>query len=867
MIPYQCCDERRRAAIAGRTDLNGISYLDVVDTAGSPIGPILTTLVLHFINPVTAASFNGITPANISITGGAAITGIGVTQVMPQPPIPGLFDDFTLVINTDKAGDFSVYQLVLAAISGGPPPGFDPVLNAVDFSFRIGCESDFDITLPAACPPTPPVIPPIDYLSRDFYSLRQLMLDRIAVLSTPLAATDYVDLGVTLVELLAYVGDQLSYRQDAVATEATLMTARQRISARRHGRLVDYVMHNGCSARTWVVAAVQDGAAVSLPAGTQLLTSVPALLAGGPAVLVAPGSPLYETALAQGANVFETMTAAALVSGRNEFSFYGWGAEGCCLPKGATSATLLGDQSGLLGPGSVLIFQELLDPVTGIAAQADPAHRCAVRLSGAAAVTDPLVTLFVPAAGSDIVTNITWEAGDALPFALTISAFVQGQAGADAQSGVFVDGISMAFGNVLLAEHGMTLPAPESLGTMPAATLQQIAANPPADSLTEAAIDIGCNMTQLVEIPARFTPKLANGPLTHAAPLPVGGSASNALPDWPAGVAAADFLNFDLSQAAPAVTALTSLNPDGSTTNWSLAFPDMIGLPAEPVYVVEVDNALTGNLRFGDGVTGARPAAGAAFSAIYRVGTGTAGNIGAGQIARIVSNEMAITAISNPLPAAGGVDAETIEAVRRHAPAAFRVQKRAVTPQDYVTQSIQYPTVARAAATLRWTGSWYTHFIAVDRDNNADVDAAFKTGLSGALEGVRLAGHDLELIDPSYVALELDLTVCVGAFYFRAEVRQALFAILNNASGGLFDPAGFSFGQSVFLSPVIAAVQAVNGVTSVVVTAFQRYRQPSTDVSGSTGELMFAEGEIPRLDNDPNYPDRGVIRLTLQGGR
>ena len=34
------------------------------------------------------------------------------------------------------------------------------------------------------------------------------------------------DIGVALVELLAYVGDYLSYYQDAVATEAYLETAR-----------------------------------------------------------------------------------------------------------------------------------------------------------------------------------------------------------------------------------------------------------------------------------------------------------------------------------------------------------------------------------------------------------------------------------------------------------------------------------------------------------------------------------------------------------------------------------------------------------------------------------------------------------------
>ena len=50
---------------------------------------------------------------------------------------------------------------------------------------------------------------------------------------------------VALVELLAYAGDQLSYYQDAVATEAYLGTARRRVSVRRHARLVDYPMHDG----------------------------------------------------------------------------------------------------------------------------------------------------------------------------------------------------------------------------------------------------------------------------------------------------------------------------------------------------------------------------------------------------------------------------------------------------------------------------------------------------------------------------------------------------------------------------------------------------------------------------------------------
>ena len=68
----------------------------------------------------------------------------------------------------------------------------------------------------------------------------------------------------------------------------------------------------------------------------------------------------------------------------------------------------------------------------------------------------------------------------------------------------------------------------------------------------------------------------------------------------------------------------------------------------------------------------------------------------------------------NPLPAAGGVDPEAEADVRRNAPQAFRTQERAVTPEDYAAVSERYDGVSRAAATLRWTGSWYTVFVTVD---------------------------------------------------------------------------------------------------------------------------------------------------------
>ena len=98
----------------------------------------------------------------------------------------------------------------------------------------------------------------INYLAKDYASFRQLILDRLALTMPDWQETHVPDIGIMLVELLAYVGDQLSYYQDAVATEAYLGTARQRISVRRHARLVDYALHEGCNARAWITIATNS---------------------------------------------------------------------------------------------------------------------------------------------------------------------------------------------------------------------------------------------------------------------------------------------------------------------------------------------------------------------------------------------------------------------------------------------------------------------------------------------------------------------------------------------------------------------------------------------------------------------------------
>jgi hypothetical protein len=177
-----------------------------------------------------------------------------------------------------------------------------------------------------------PAPPPINYLAKDWSTFRQVMLDRMNQLLPSWNATSEADIGVMLAELVSYAGDQLSYRQDAVTTEAYLTTARSRISLRRHARLVDYFISDGCNARAWVQIDVTQPTFLDR-SKTRFYTTAP----GMPASLEA-GANNEEAALVAGVVVFEPMQNANLYPELNSMSFYTWGDTNCCLPQGATEA-------------------------------------------------------------------------------------------------------------------------------------------------------------------------------------------------------------------------------------------------------------------------------------------------------------------------------------------------------------------------------------------------------------------------------------------------------------------------------------------------------------------------------------------------
>ena len=859
---YKCCDSARRAVLLAQSVYNGIDYLEVAD---GPAGP-QTALYVYFLRPLTPGQLQ---VGNILICGGERITNIQVSGVidgssLSPPPVStecqaGSPPDGSnlLIVTVTQAGDFSPYQLRLvdstSAPSGSmqPPPYFDPIYSELTFSFKAGCPSWFDCEPATSCPAPVPATPNFSYLAKDYASFRSLMLDRMSTIIPAWTERNPADLGIVLVELLAYVGDYLSYQQDAVATEAYLATARRRTSVRRHVKLVDYPMLDGRNARAWIHFEVSADFTLNQTTFNGLPQQI--LTQGSfPGPFISVPSDTYNQALTENPQVFELMEQGDFFVAHNQMQLYAWGDRQCCLPAGATSAWLNGAYPNLQ-PGMVLIFQEATGPQTGAPEDADPTHRCAVRLTAVTVSEDPIGNLFAepPSTTPLPVTQIQWSALDALPFALCLAS----QTGSTTPA--YYDNVSIVLGNNVLADCGRTLQY-ETLPMVPALN--------PALALPAPAGCGDCAPTATaVSAPIRYNPQLASGPLVFADAY---SATSSGLPA-PASAAIANRLGTGL---LPAI----SLHTDSSPDTW-LPRLDLLESHADSKnFVAETEDDGTTSLRFGDGTFGIQVIPGDIYSAQYRIGGGTAGNVGMNSLCRIASDDAVlkgnvITSVTNPIAATGGLDAETLDHVRANAPYAFNIQNRAVTLADYGTMAQRVdPALQQAVGTFRWTGSWYTVSVSVDPDGGGAVDAATATSIVDGLENYRMMGHDVEVNAPVYVSLALTLDVCPQPGYLAADVQQAVLQLLGpgtlpGGSPALFNPDNLTFGQPVYLSPIVAAVQQTAGVASVTVITFERQGQDST--SGiATGFIPLQPFEIARLDNDPNYPEHGVLTVNVYGG-
>ena len=135
-----------------------------------------------------------------------------------------------------------------------------------------------------------------------------------------------------------------------------------------------------------------------------------------------------------------------------------------------------------------------------------------------------------------------------------------------------------------------------------------------------------------------------------------------------------------------------------------------------------------------------------------------------------------------------------------------------------------------------------------------------------------MAGHDVEVIAPIYVSLEINMDVCVAPGYLASHVEQALLrfsATRRCRTAPRHVPSGQLHVRTNGVSQSDLRGRAEHAWRRVGhVTHFARQDDHSTNAvfngATSSGKLVMDRLQIARLDNDPNYPEHGVLNFACR---
>jgi hypothetical protein len=831
-IIYQDALEERANNLGA---LNGLKLVLVSLVSGPPAAANLD-LQFHNTNEVASIlddiAVDGIPPGSIfRIHGGRRVpAGDAVGQVRVTAVAAGGAAD-TLVLTVEPVGDYSTYTLeaIHAAI--------DPFLSRIPFKFRPGCFTNNCAPDWAPSPPPRPE-PIIDYLAKDYDSFRHTLITAMMQRVPGWRVTSEADLDQVLIDLFSAAADELSDCQDRVMNEAYFVSCRKRVSLARHARLMDYHIHQGNQASSWLAFKV----------GTPGFFTVPEKFT------VWTGEPRKQT----DAIVFATRRTWPSHPLLNRMRLYTWSGAAPALAAGDTQADLQLDTAGqaaaetvrdLILDGTItqLLVQEWKNPKTGRVAGRDPQKRQLLQLLNAGAqapivARDPLTNIWF--------VRVFWRGEDRLKFGYCFTSFCPAPAGE-------VDDISLFHGNLArihqgdwarthFYEPGALMPSDTALEKHRAFD-RVVRYNQPRG--------VVCALPR-EHVPLAYQPTSPGGEEPPVSTLWV----ANRLPP------AEGQLEFEAHVEVEL--------PGGVVETWdetiSLVHSDDSAESGDH-FVVETDELKHSVLRFGDGVNGRLLPQNAIVHCEYQVGGGSTGNIGSDQL-RFFDGVTAPEIIEcwNPFDVVDGRDSERVEKILRAVPEAYLArQLRAVTLLDYIRRAEELPEVSRAVASYAWTGSWRTVRIAIDPAGSTELKDDVRRRVARYLDAVRLIGEDLEIRPPIFVPLDIEVALCVHPEFWREDVRFVLeqeFSEDHTPDGrpGFFHPDHWTFGQPLRASEIAGRVHQVTGVEHIISIALKRWDDP-TPATSDVVEVRF--NEILRVRNDPDSMEDGYIRFDLQGGR
>lgn len=842
----------RIEALHGTDLLVGIDFVYVF--------PDQTTLAVFFhpSKSKTAKQILGtIDPSKILISSPSGGERLPVVPLDPAKAPTWIQIDGRSVLRviTAEPGDFSRYKFRL------DDPLIDPFFREADFSFKANCPSLLDCEpLRHECPDDAVVDFPVNYLARDFWSFRQALLDFASERYPDWQDRLEADFGVMLAELMSAMGDEFAYLQDRNSREAYFETASQRRSLRRHARLVDYQIHEGLGATTWLDFTVTANGTIH--AGTAVWETILKGIEKNRQNRKQASRAIFEVGHGLASGHWNFLAPGDVYNLRlkaNELLPYQWDENQTCLPAGSTVLDVQGHHAADLLPDPNA-------PSKWIVLRTSPADVAVAprtwlvplpRVKGVTNETDPLFA--AP------ITRLEWPTEWATPFEMEYeSLVVRGNIVPATAGRTFHEQFQI---EPLVAPANPALPfAVERQGPLrnvsqAAADEQQIVGQPQLNPAVLFTLP-GSEDSNLVWCGATTDVAAPEIRLSELAP------AGSIKWDWKR-----SFLGVNSSQPGD-----THFTLDDGAWRRVTGYRRIDESQQVQEYVhQDYASARGATVRFGDGDFGKTPDPGNIFEAIYRLGHGRADNVAAGSLTDFDPLEIdplnlnLVSAVTNPFDVTDAIAVQDPAEIRQLAPEAFRaITFRAVRPEDYAEAVERLDWVQRAGVQFRWTGSWLTVFATPDPRNSFALTPAQKEGLGAQLDRFRLTGREAWGRDPVFAAIDLEINICVEPFAFTGDVVTAVLEVLFGHRGlrskpGFFSPDNFTFGTPLDRSKLEAAIQTVPGIRAVEAIRIRRRGWFDWRDFVETA-LHFGDNEVVRVENNRDFPERGAVRVIPHGG-
>jgi hypothetical protein len=285
----------------------------------------------------------------------------------------------------------------------------------------------------------------------------------------------------------------------------------------------------------------------------------------------------------------------------------------------------------------------------------------------------------------------------------------------------------------------------------------------------------------------------------------------------------------DLADLGP--NPVRKAEPDNADSNevwvrWRQVDSFFESTPTSRHYTIDY---LTGIVAFGDGRRGMAPPTGrnGVVMRTYKIGGGATGNVNTGTITSMVRALSYIDTVTNPLPATGGSDRESVEDAKRRAPYTIKSRDRAVTAEDFEMLALRASTsLARAKCVPDRSNRGQITLVLIPKAETRAEDLTRRLlpsheimrYIKRYLDERRLVGTIVNVIKPRYKDLSIKVTLLrrtVGTSdRLRREIEIKLRRFLHPLFGGR-DGKGWEFGRPVLKSDLVHYIEEIPGVDGV----------------------------------------------------